>query len=74
MQALKIIQIGNSLGVIFPKETMAKLKAEKGDALYMTDTPQGIALSPFDPGFEEQLEAGREFMRDYRDTFRALAK
>jgi putative addiction module antidote len=74
MQALKLIQIGNSYGVIFPKEIVAKLQAEKGDALYVTETPQGIALSAFDPGFEEQLEAGREFMREYRDTFRALAK
>lgn len=74
MQALKLIQIGNSYGVIFPKEIVAKLQAEKGDAIYVTETPQGIALSAFDPLFEEQLEAGREFMREYRDTFRALAK
>lgn len=74
MQALKLIQIGNSYGVIFPKEIVAKLQAEKGDAIYVTETPHGIALSLFDPGFEEQLEAGREFMREYRDTFRALAK
>lgn len=74
MQALKLIQIGNSYGVIFPKEIVAKLQAAKGDAIYVTETPQGIALSAFDPSFEEQLEAGREFMREYRDTFRALAK
>jgi len=47
---------------------------EKGDALFITDTPNGVALTPYDPGFDEQLEIGREFMREYRDTFRALAQ
>jgi len=74
MQTLKLTQIGNSIGVILPKELLARLKVEKGDTLYVTDTPSGIALTPYDPSFEEQLELGREFMRDYRDTFRALAK
>ncbi len=74
MQALKLIQIGNSYGVILPKEIVAKLRAEKGDAIYVTETPHGITLSALDPSFEEQLEAGREFMREYRDTFHALAK
>lgn len=74
MQTLKLTQIGNSIGVILPKELLARLKVEKGDTLYVTDTPSGVALTPYDPSFEEQLELGREFMRDYRDTFRALAK
>ena len=51
-----------------------KLKVSKGDTLYLTDTPYGIALTPYDPSFEQQLELGREFMREYRETFRALAK
>ena len=74
MLALKLTQIGNSVGVILPKEVLARLKVEKGDTLFVTETPDGVALTPFDPSFEEQLEAGREFMREYRDTFRALAK
>ena len=74
MHALKLTQIGNSVGVILPKEVLARLKLEKGDTLYITDTPDGLALTPLDPGFEEQLAVGREFMREYRDTFRALAK
>lgn len=74
MSALKLTQIGNSVGVILPKEVLAKLKVEKGDTLYVTESPSGITLTPYDPAFEEQLELGREFMRDYRDTFRALAK
>ena len=74
MAALKLMQIGNSIGVILPKEMLARLKLEKGDLLHLTETPSGLALSPYDPTFDEQLELGREFMREYRDTFRALAK
>ena len=74
MQTLKLTQIGNSVGVILPKEVLARLKLEKGDVVYVTDTPDGVALTALDPTFEEQLELGREFMREYRDTFRALAK
>lgn len=74
MQALKLTQIGNSVGLILPKEILARLKLEKGDTVYLTDAPGGVTLTPHDPTFEEQLELGREFMREYRDTFHALAK
>jgi putative addiction module antidote len=74
MQTLKLIQVGNSVGVIFPKEVLARLKLAKGDDMHITETPGGITLTPYDPNFAEQLEVGREFMREYRDTFRALAK
>jgi putative addiction module antidote len=74
MSALKLMQIGNSVGVILPKEVLARLRLEKGDLLHLTETPDGVALTPYDPAFDEQLELGREFMREYRDTFRALAK
>lgn len=74
MHSLKLTQIGNSVGVILPKEVLARLKLEKGDTVHLTETPDGFTLTPFDPAFEEQLALGREFMREYRDTFRALAK
>ena len=74
MAALKLTRIGNSVGVILPKEVLARLKVEKGDTLYISEMPGGVALTPYDPAFEDQLELGREFMREYRDTFRALAK
>ena len=74
MHALKLTQIGNSVGVILPKEVLARLKLEKGDTLYVTEIPDGVALTQLDPSFEDQLAVGREFMREYRDTFRALAK
>ena len=74
MQSLKLVQVGNSVGVILPKELLARLKVEKGDTLYVTETPDGVALTPLDPGFEDQVALGREFMREFRDTFHALAK
>ena len=74
MTTLKLTQIGNSVGVILPKEILARLKLEKGDTLFVTDTPGGVTLTPFDPSVDEQVALGREFMRQYRDTFRQLAK
>ena len=74
MTTLKVTQIGNSLGVILPKEILARLKLEKGDAVFVTDTPGGVTLTPFDPTVDEQVALGRDFMRGYRDTFRQLAK
>jgi putative addiction module antidote len=74
MTTLKITQIGNSLGVVLPKELLARLKLEKGDTLFVTDAPGGVNLTPYDPAVEEQLALGRELMREYRDTFHQLAK
>jgi len=74
MFALKLTQIGNSVGVILPREILARLKLEKGQSLFVTETPGGFVLTPYDPALGEQIEAGREFMREYRDTFHQLAK
>ena len=74
MHALKLTQIGNSVGVVLPKELLARLRVEKGDMLYATESPQGFSVTPYDPTIEEQLTEGREFMREYRDAFHALAK
>ncbi|MBK7050696.1 MAG: AbrB/MazE/SpoVT family DNA-binding domain-containing protein [Rhodoferax sp.] len=74
MTALKFTQIGNSVGLIFPKEVMARMKVEKGDTVFLTEAANGVTLTPYDPELEEQLKLGREFMREYRDTFHQLAK
>ena len=74
MTALKLTQIGNSVGLILPKEVLARLKLEKGDTVFVTDAANGVMLTPYDPALDAQLEAGREFMREYRDTFLQLAK
>ena len=74
MTALKLTQIGNSVGVILPKEVLARLKLEKGDTVFVTDAVNGVTLTPYDPALDQQLEIGREFMREYRDTFHQLAR
>jgi putative addiction module antidote len=74
MTVLKLTTIGTSTGAVIPKEMLARLKVGKGDTLYAIETPEGYLLTPYDPAIEEQLKAGREFMKEYRDTFKALAK
>ena len=74
MTTLKLTQIGNSVGVILPKEVLARLKLVKGDTLFLTDAVNGLTLTPYDPDMQAQLKLGREFMHDFRDTFHQLAK
>ena len=74
MSALKLTQIGNSVGIILPKEILARLKLEKGDTVYLTDNPDGVTLSPNDPEFETQINAARSIMKKRRAVLRELAK
>ena len=74
MPNLKLVAVGTSTGAILPKEMLAHLKVRKGDSLFAIETPEGYFLTPYDPAVEEQLKAGRVFMKRYRDTFKALAK
>jgi putative addiction module antidote len=70
----KIIAIGNSAGIILPKETLARLNVKKGDTVYVTESSQGIRLMPFDPDFATQMETAREVMRENRDVLQRLAE
>jgi putative addiction module antidote len=74
MSALKLTQIGNSVGVILPKELLARLKLEKGDTVYWTDTENGVTLTPYNTEFEAQMDAARKIMKKRRDVLRELAK
>ena len=74
MVALKLTAVGTSTGAVIPKEMLARLKVGRGDTLFAVETPSGYLLTPYDPVIEEQLSLGREFMAEYRETFRALAK
>ena len=71
---LKLTQIGNSVGVILPKELLSLLRLEKGDTLYATESPEGIRLTPFNPQFEKQMELARQVMKSRRNVLRELAK
>ena len=71
---LKLTAVGTSTGLVIPKDMLARLRVERGDTLHFIETPEGYLLTPFDPSVEAQLEAGRSLMKDYRDTFKVLAK
>lgn len=74
MVALKLTQIGNSLGFVLPKEAQARLKVTKGDAVFLTESPDGYRITPYNPDFGVQMEAARAVMRKRRDVLRELAK
>ncbi|MBV8474857.1 MAG: AbrB/MazE/SpoVT family DNA-binding domain-containing protein [Hyphomicrobiales bacterium] len=75
MIELKLRKIGNSLGVVLPKEALARLNVGEGEQIYLTEAPDGgYRLTPFDPTFEEKMAKARDIMRRYRNTLQALAK
>ena len=74
MSALKLTAIGNSVGVILPKDLLAKLGVGKGDTLFAVETDDGIRLTASAPGFQAQMEAARQVMRKRRAVLRELAK
>ncbi|MBW8785057.1 MAG: AbrB/MazE/SpoVT family DNA-binding domain-containing protein [Novosphingobium sp.] len=71
---LKITRIGNSAGVILPKELLTRLRAGVGDTLYVSEAPDGVRLTAADPGFPAKMELAEQIMREDRDILRALAK
>jgi putative addiction module antidote len=74
MSALKLTSIGNSVGLILPKELLARLGVSKGDTLFAVETEGGIRLTTADPDFERQMEVARQVMKKRRTVLRALAK
>ncbi|HPH70521.1 MAG TPA: AbrB/MazE/SpoVT family DNA-binding domain-containing protein [Kofleriaceae bacterium] len=74
MQTLKLIQIGNSVGVVLPKEVLAQLNVDKGDSLFMSAVPNGVRITSTNPEFEAQMTAARAIMKRRRDVLAELAK
>lgn len=74
MYKLKLTQIGNSVGVVLPKELLAKLDLEKGDELYVTDSPDGLRITSHNPEFEAQMRVARAVMKKRRAVLKELAK
>lgn len=72
--SLKITKIGNSVGVVLPKELLARLRVGQGDTLYASEAPDGVRLTASDPDFEAKMEIAERIMREDRDILRALAK
>ena len=73
-RTLKVRKIGNSLGVVLPKDVLAKLRVGEGDELSVSDTQSGVALTRHDAELQEQIEAARRAMKRYRNALRELAK
>jgi putative addiction module antidote len=71
---VKVTTVGNSTGIVLPKELLAKLKIEKGDILYVTETPDGVQMTPFDQKFIRVMDAAAQIMRENRDVLRKLAQ
>ena len=74
MHTLKLTQVGNSVGAIFPKELLARLQLENGDELYVTETPDGLRITTHNPEFEAQMRVAREIMKERRAVLHELAK
>ena len=75
MTALKLTQIGNSVGVILPKELLARLKLEKGDTVFVTEAANGaVMMTPYDANFEVQMAEAREIMKRRRQVLCELAR
>lgn len=75
MTTLKLTQIGNSVGLILPKELLARLKLEKGDTVFVTEAAHGaVMMTPYDAEFESQMGEARKIMKERRQVLRELAK
>jgi putative addiction module antidote len=74
MVKLKVTTVGNSTGVVLPKEVLARLKIEKGDTIFLTEAPEGYRITPYDPDFERQMDLARKVMRERREVLKELAK
>ena len=74
MIVLKVRKIGNSLGVVLPREALAALRVGEDDTLYLTEAPDGFRITPHDPEFQEQMKIGRQILKKHRAVLRALAQ
>ena len=71
---LKLIKIGNSFGVVFPRDVLARLRVEQGDTLYLSEAPDGVRVTATDPTFEGKMAVAERIMREDRDILRVLAQ
>ncbi len=75
MIELKVVRVGNSLGVRLPREALNRLHLEDGDRVILTESPDGgYRLTPYDPDFERQMKVAEEGMRRYRNTLKVLSE
>ncbi|MEM1080613.1 MAG: AbrB/MazE/SpoVT family DNA-binding domain-containing protein [Pseudomonadota bacterium] len=73
-RTLKVTTVGNSTGVILPKELLEKLRVQRGDELMVLETPDGITLTPYNPEFAKQMDVAEQIMRKRRNLLKKLAE
>jgi len=71
---VKVTTVGNSVGIVLPKELLQRLRISKGDTLHVAETPNGVELTPYDAEFAKQMEVAEQVMRKRRDVLRKLAE
>ncbi len=74
MMTLKARPVGNSTGFTLPREATDRLKIQNGDSIYLTESPDGYRLTPYNPDFEHQMEKAESIMRRYKEALHHLAK
>jgi putative addiction module antidote len=74
MTVLKLTKVGNSVGAVFPKELLARMHVDVGDTVYLTETPDGVRMTPYNPDFARQMSAAERVMKKRRTVLRELAK
>jgi putative addiction module antidote len=74
MFTAKITTVGNSLGIVLPREILARLRVDKGDLLFLVESPLGFEMTPYEPGFAEQLQQAEQVMRAERNVLRLLTE
>jgi len=74
MTRLKLTKIGNSVGAIFPKDVLARMRVDAGDVIFLTEAPDGVRVTPYDPDFERQMGIADRLMKRRRAVLRELAK
>jgi putative addiction module antidote len=72
MFAVKVTTIGNSVGIVLPRDVLSRLRVEKGDQLFLVESPLGFELTPYEPGFARQMEMGEQVARVERDVIRQI--
>jgi putative addiction module antidote len=71
----KVRKIGNSYGILLPKEALQVMKVKEGDVVYLTEAPeQSVRVTPDRDGFSRKQEMAQDLMRRYRNALRELAK
>jgi len=74
MQSLKLTTVGNSTGVILPKDVLEKLRVSKGDVLFLVEDQDGYRLTPYNQDFLDQMAVAESLMREDRDVLKVLSK